>query len=396
MREGKSGPTTDQMQFLAEAGAEGREAQEFAETVANAEWSLRDFLALKSEESVLILHDKSTNPEMVAILEKAVENIGSARQSLGLVKKAKGTKETKRREIQRLLESHPVVIDISVDSHKATEDIFDDIEDSGSRLLALYDLSPEAFRDNGASSESLEDLEYRLNKMEAILSDAAGFRITSEYGTNLEVGLRPFKERRWAKDTGVIDQPGQWDNLPGGEIYTTPDERMVNGTLVLPALESTIANEQGVDKFVRLEIKDGLIVSIQGGESADKLKKKLEKIAQSDQAEGKNPQNVYRIAEIGFGANSKARSTVADPDQPYNAPGVSVVETEKRYGTMHLAFGDAEHGEEGVEGFETAGSHYDFVIPRNGLTVESFRNNQDFAAKKNGRRIIASNGWNFS
>lgn len=359
------------------------------ESIEIAENSLRDFLKLKPEENVLLLMDKKTNAETSQILEKAVGEIGSRLNNLFL------DKQVTRKQIKELLKDNQVVIDVSAESCKATEDIYDDIEETGSRLLALYDLSPEAFSKEGALAEPLKDIEYRLGKMESILEEAVGFRITSRYGTDLELALRPFKERRWAKDTGVIDQPGQWDNLPGGEIYTTPDERKVNGVLVLPVLESMTVPGQGVDEFVRLTIKDGVITSIQGGESAEKLRKKFNEVAKDDAEEGKNPLTVYRIAEIGFGANSKARTTVLDPSKPYDYPGVSIVETEKRYGTMHLAFGDAQHGEEGVDGFEEAGIHCDFVLPRNGLTVEMFTHEDDFKKKTNGRKVISEGNLSF-
>ena len=121
----------------------------------------------------------------------------------------------------------------------------------------------------------------------------------------------------------------------------------------------------------------------------------LAKSSKESAKEGKSPWDAYRIAEIGFGANSKARSTVADSDQPYDYPGISVVEAEKRLGTIHLAFGDAKHGEEGVEGFHGAESHYDFVIPRNSLTVEMFNSESDFENKKNGRKIINDGTINY-
>jgi leucyl aminopeptidase (aminopeptidase T) len=231
--------------------------------------------------------------------------------------------------------------------------------------------------------------------MEAVLKQAVGFRITSRYGTHLEVPLRPFGERRWAKETGVISKAGEWGNLPAGEIYTTPDELNVNGILVLPVLESTITPHQGVDEFIRLTIRNGLMVAIDGGKSADILRRTLANASRRDLKDHQDPWRPYRIAEIAFGANSKARSTVADPAQPYHYPGVSIVEAEKRLGTMHIAFGDAKHGEEGAEGFFESASHYDFVIPRTSPTVEMFTSERDFKYKRRGEKIINDGGINF-
>lgn len=371
------------------AEKEDKEILPSPERVETAQYALTNFVKLKPEETVVIFQDKGTKPETAKILEEAAKKIGSSVQRIEINRK------TKKKEINSALESS-VIIDLAPDSENKTGDVYDGIEESdSSRLVALLDLGPDAFDKNGPMSESPEDLQYRLDKMEQTLKDASGFKITSRYGTNLEMPLRLFKERRWHKDTGMIDEPGKWDNLPGGEIFTTPDERGVNGVLVLPVLESSVANEQGVDEFVYVNIQNGKISSIKGGASAEKLRKQLEADALEEIKEGENPLGVYQIAEMAFGANSKARSAVADPEQAYNHPAVSVVEAEKRLGTMHLAFGNAEHGEEGTEGFSQAASHHDFVIPRNGLTVEMFTNERDFNNKKNGRKIISEGGLNF-
>ncbi|MDD3102322.1 MAG: aminopeptidase [Patescibacteria group bacterium] len=355
-----------------------------------AKKSLENSLKLKPEEKVLFLKDEKTNLEVASILEKAVSEIGSEFQEILL------DKQTRREEIKELLKKFKVVIDVSEKMYPAIDNLSDkDIVEYGNRLLTILDLGVDAFKKDGALDENLDDLEYRLNKMEAVLKDARGFKITSNYGTNLEVGLRPSHERRWFKDGGVLDKPGQWGNFVGGEIFTTPDERTVNGILILPVLESIITSDQGVDEFVKINIKNGLIASIEGGKSAEKLKSDLKEDMQDEVKESGKPLNVLRVAEIAFGANSKARSTVSDPEQPYDFPGVSIIEAEKRFGTMHLAFGDSKHGEKGTEGFETATSHYDFVIPRNGLTVEMFTREEDWKKKNNGKKIISNGGLNF-
>jgi len=360
------------------------------ETISIAENALRDFLKLKPEERVLLLKENISNQNTVSILREAIKKIGSTFNELHV------TEDVTRKELQKLLKENDVIINTTLNGYKATDNLHDtDIVKFNNRLLDLADLGPESFQKDGGMTENLAEMEHRLNKMEAILKEVDGLQITSEYGTNLEVGLRPFEERRWYKDTGIIAGPGKWDNLPGGEIFTTPDERKVNGTLVLPVMDSEISGEQGVDEFVKVNIKNGLITSIQGGKSAEKLRKKLEEEAIREHSEGSNPLNVYQVAEISFGANSKARSSVADPEQPYNYPAVSVVEAEKRFGTMHIAFGSTKHGEEGAEGFIDALSHYDFVIPRNGLTVETFNGERNWQKKKNGKKIISSGSLNF-
>jgi len=199
-------------------------------------------------------------------------------------------------------------------------------------------------------------------------------------------------ERRWFPDSGVI-RKGKWDNLPGGEIFTTPDEEHVDGVLVLPVLHDDVTPEQGVDEYVRLTIHHGRIVRIDGGASAEKLRQYF--LTNAEAAE--HPLSVLQCSEIAFGANLKART--GDPTKAFSEPGHSAVETEKRLGTMHIAFGDAQHGEEGTEGHTHAPTHLDFVLPRAGLTVRAFRRFEDyeqarsFRTEKEGETLIRNGDW---
>lgn len=146
-----------------------------------------------------------------------------------------------------------------------------------------------------------------------------------------------------------------------------------------------------MDEFVRLTIVHGKITKIDGGLSAEKLRRYLEE----NSREEKDPESVLQCSEIAFGANSKARTVAADPSGHWSRPGRPTVETEKRLGTIHLAFGDSKLGEKGAEGHTMAEIHLDFVIPRHGLTVEMFTRLDDFTGQKNGKKLIDQGGWNF-
>ncbi len=377
-------------QESAQTEAEKNETEISAEQIVNVQSALLDFLELKPKDRVVLLQDADSNKQTIQVLKSALEKIGSSCAQFTI------TDETKKAQLEELVKDAEVVISLSM--HDTSEDVYDDgwLENYKYRLWALLDADPGIFKNGGAITEKKEDLENRLNKMESVLEKARGFKIKSLYGTDLELSLRKFGERRWHKNMGVIG-PGKWDNLPNGEIFTTPDERTVNGVLVLPVLDSEISAAQGVDEFVHVNIKDGVITSIEGGKSAQKMREQLEKDMRDEKKLGENPYDVLRIAEISFGANTKARSRAFDPEKSYKLPGASMVEAEKRFGTMHLAFGDSKHGEEGAGGFESVkiGSHYDFVIPRNGLTVEMFMNEKDFDQKRNGRKIIEEGSIRF-
>ena len=225
--------------------------------------------------------------------------------------------------------------------------------------------------------------------MESVLKNSVAFHVSSTYGTNLSIELRPHHDRRWAWCTGEVD-PGEWDN-PGAEIFTTPDEHGVNGLLVLPVLQDEITREQGVDEFVRLTFKKGKIVKIDGGVSAEKLRAYLEDASTREE----DPNSVVQCSELAFGVSRYARSKVRDEHASYTAHGVSVLEAEKRLGTMHVAIGSAQHDAIGAEGFTESDVHVDFVLPRRGPTVTAFYDEGDFKRQKNGTTLINAGSWNF-
>lgn len=372
---------------------EDKEKEKYLERTEIAKIALQDYLALKLDEKVLIIEDNDSKKELVSIIKEALKSKGADSETFFL-----DDKKTKK-QLHEKLKERKVVLDLSfqMDTHKATEELYgDDLEKYNARLIAFSDLGEGAFDKDGAMAEDMSEMNERMNKMEAELSKSKGFHITSGYGTDLWVGMRPWGDRAWSKVNGVVDQGGRWDNWPGGEVYTTPDEGKINGVLVVPAIDSSIDNKQGVDELVKLTIKDGCIVEIQGGKSAEKLRKQLEKDAKKWGKSGENPWDDFRIAEIAFGANSKAKGTVTNPEKSYKKPATSVVEAEKGLGTMHFGFGSAKHGEEESEGFHDAWSHYDFVLPRNGLTVEMFTSEDDFRDKKsaNARKIIDEGRFN--
>lgn len=356
----------------------------------NTSKMLDDFLLLKPEEKVLFITDKNlqnTDRNLIETIKKQLSLKGIEFFELS------ASEKTTQEDILSSAENYDLIWDSwsmeETDESVDFDDLTEFLEKRGKRMAWCPGTRAESLDDGGALTEERETLEVRLSKMEERLKDAVGFRITTAYGTDLKVKLRKG-ERRWCKDSGVIEK-GKFDNLPGGEIFTTPDEEKIDGILMLPVLQDEVSLEQGVDEFVRLTIKDGKIRRIDGGVSAEKLRKYLEEESKKEV----DPESVIQCSEIAFGANSKARTVVSDPDRNWQEVGNPTIETEKKLGTMHLAFGSSKHGEEGTEGHTESDVHLDFVIPRNGLTVEKFINQRDYEKQKNGEKLINQGSWNF-
>lgn len=364
---------------------ESFESEKRAKRVESARNVLSTFVGLKPEERVLFLIDNdpdNTDPELISAFRAALEQQGN--QFTELV----GNKRLANRKLFTAAAQHQFIWtswgweDTNLDFYEFAEHL----AKINSRMAFSPGVKADALDEGGALTEPKEDLDYRLAKMEQRLRDVRAMHIKTTYGTDLMIEFK-HGERRWVKDNGSILEPGDWDNLPGGEIFTTPDEKSVNGTLVLPVLQDEVSLHQGVDEYVKVTIRNGRIAKIDGGKSADDLRRYLEEESKKEQ----DPESVLMVAEIAFGANSKARPVVSNPEGSYIDATHPTTETEKRLGTMHLAFGSSKHGVEGSEGYNESDVHLDFVIPRNGLTVTAFQ----YPNQKNGERLIDEGRWNF-
>ncbi|MDD5103321.1 MAG: aminopeptidase [Candidatus Peribacteraceae bacterium] len=369
---------------------EAMETEYPPEYLTNAGRVVDDFLELQKGESVLFITDddpRHSDPRLIALLEQAVKSKGGT----ATIFRIEGPQERHRQtpELQQLIDSHDVIW-IASDVADATLPVtFDEILEkldaqTGKRMVHCTGVQAELLANDGALSEPKEVMERRMDAIEKRVEHVAGFHIQTALGTNLWMSLKPG--RTWYKAGGRIPR-GSWDNLPGGEIFTTPDQEHVDGTLVLSTLHDDVTTEQGVDQPVKLTIKDGKIQQIEGGTSAGKLRTYLHENAQM----ADDPEDVYTCAEIAFGVNAKATALETHiGDSEWRKDGPSAVVTEKRLGTVHVAFGSDNHGfiegspgdARGKNWQKNIPSHLDFVLAQEGLTVRAFDTSDAFERAK--------------
>ena len=154
--------------------------------------------------------------------------------------------------------------------------------------------------------------------------------IKTKLGTDIEFEL---KGRKWLGDDGLYTKKGDFGNLPAGEVFTAPLEGKTNGKIVVDA---SIGGIGKVDKNIRIDVKNGFIVNMQGGKVANQFKKSLKSYRSKASGELKNQgflsNKLYKnVAELGIGTNYKAKITG------------NVLEDEKVAGTCHIAFGNNKH-----------------------------------------------------
>ena len=185
----------------------------------------------------------------------------------------------------------------------------------------------------------------------ALLGRTKIVRVVTQAGTDITM---PIAGREAHASSGIFREKGQWGNLPTGEAYLAPLEGQSNGVVVV---DGSMAGVGMAATPIRITVKDGYAVAIEGGAEARALEQLLE-------PHGIDARNV---AEFGIGTNDKAILT-----------GV-ILEDEKVMGTVHIAFGDNKS----MGGTVRVASHLDGLIRRPTVYLDTMKIMED------GRLLVA-------
>jgi leucyl aminopeptidase (aminopeptidase T) len=163
------------------------------------------------------------------------------------------------------------------------------------------------------------------------VAEAAEVRVTAPAGTDITFGIG---DREWLADTGMVREPGDFSNLPAGEVFVAPETAtgtfVVDGTMMPHGLLDE-------DQKLAFEVEDGFVTEI----GDDEIRADVEAAAEAvgDAA--------YNLAELGIGTNGGVEELVG-----------SVLLDEKAGGTVHIAIGDNA----GIGGETDAPLHLDGII----------------------------------
>lgn len=216
-------------------------------------------------------------------------------------------------------------------SHTKFRDILNKI--CGTRYASMPLFDKEML--TGAMMVNWKRMLERTHKIAKMVNRSDHIEIETPNGTFITFSKRGRKAK---EDTGMITKPGQFSNLPAGEVFLAPLEGTAKGTLVLEW-----APTRKLKKPVFLHIEKGLVTKVEGNEKyVDFLKKKL-----SERKENRN------IAELGIGTNDRA----SRPD--------NILESEKIIGTIHIALGDNST----FGGTVKTSFHQDFVFFKPTVTL---------------------------
>jgi len=193
----------------------------------------------------------------------------------------------------------------------------------------------------GALALSLDEHERMNREADRIIAATEGaevITISSPAGTRLSLSI---KGRGFFKDTTITN--AKWGNLPTGEVTVGPIENSLGGILVCDAAVGGIGS---ISKLLTIECHDGRAVSIRGDEK--RVVGAVERTLGTDKM-------ASMVGEMAIGLNPKARIVH------------EFLETEKVWGTAHVAFGRNTDFPTG--GKNNSANHMDFLI--NKPTVEA-------------------------
>ncbi len=199
--------------------------------------------------------------------------------------------------------------------------------DAGARAATLPGITEEVFT-TGLDAD-YERIREECDRMRARVAGAEVIRVTSPQGT--DITFEPG-EREWLADTGIVHEPGDFSNLPAGEVFVSPET--ASGTYVV---DGTMHPHGLLDEPIEIEVEDGYVTAVDDPEVAAELEAPAEAVGR----------DAYNLAELGIGTNLAVTELVG-----------SVLLDEKAAGTVHIAIGD----DAGIGGDTDAPIHSDGIL----------------------------------
>lgn len=183
----------------------------------------------------------------------------------------------------------------------------------GARVCNIRNVDEDMMIRGGITADYREVKRISDNLVDQI-NQGEWVHLTTPEGTDLRFSI---KNRRGYSLSGYATNPGEFSGLPDGEAACAPLEGTAEGVIINPYM---IEDIDIVKDPLRIEIKKGLVTSVEGGREAQALLNVLAIAGDS----GRN------IAEFAFGTNPACRLIGKSR------------EDKKKLGTAHIAIGDSK------------------------------------------------------
>lgn len=283
---------------------------------------LQNNLQTKKGEQVLIITD-DVSEEVASIFYHAGVELGNETLLIQMIARSKSGEEPPK-TVGDAMKSADIVLCITKHSLTHTN-ARKQASESGARVATMPGVTLDML-EAGAILEDYTKVEKLTRKYCKLLDKGEKIKVEKE---NVALSFS-IKDRKSIASTGVFYEKGESGNLPSGESYIAPIENSANGYMII---DGAIAGIGVLSEPITLIIENGRLVDASG----DKGKKLLELLGE---------ENGRTIAEFGIGTNKKARLTG------------NVLEDEKVFGTIHIAFGSNKS----FGGKTEAGVHIDCVV----------------------------------
>lgn len=283
---------------------------------------LTSCMALKAGESFLVVADEPKR-ELGEALWEAGKQLGAEAVLMVMKEREKSGQEPPVAVAEAMKQSDVVVC---VTEHSLTHTkARKEAAANGTRLATMPGITEDMFLE-GAISADYAQVKILTEQVTEMLTQASTVRI-EKAGKSLSFSIA---NRNGVPSTGMYVNSGESGNLPSGEAYVAPVEGSAEGQILV---DGSISGIGKIDTPLLLTVQNGRITGAEGP-AAERLLQIL------------GEQDGRMLGEFGIGTNDKARIT-----------GV-VLEDEKVYGTIHVAFGSNNT----FGGTIVAGVHIDLVV----------------------------------
>lgn len=189
----------------------------------------------------------------------------------------------------------------------------------------------------------VDELDAFTNRVAEIVEESRTCTVTTELGTNLEVEFHP--DWHWKKDSGKV-VPGIMQNLPCGEVFTTPFR--IKGLMVA---DGSMGDKWGIIEHpITIKIEDSRVVKI-ACEDSELVEELWEYF--------KRGENGDRVGEFALATNLWIRRVLIG----------NLLQDEKA--DLHIAFGHPYEDDTSCD-WKCDSGHLDFLVPDATVIVDNF------------------------
>ena len=302
--------------------------------------AVRDCMGVRPDERVLVVTDTVRKDIGLPLFHAALE-LGCDAILMEMMPRERSGEEPPRAIAHAMLHSDVVLAAtrVSLSHTQARKEACR----NGARVASIpiqdedHDLVMNVFATGGMTAD-YPAMDRQIDRLISRLKKVREVRVSTGLGTDIRFTVG---DREWHEDTGIAHEPGEFTNLPGGEVFIAPYN--ASGTIVI---DGSFGDFGLLNYPLKLSIKDGYCIRADGDHEND-----LESIFE---LLGHNARNV---AELGIGMNPKARLC-----------GI-LLEDEKVGRTIHVALGNNI----GFGGDVSVQMHYDGIVTNPAVFIDGER-----------------------